>query len=114
MLKSYRHLRGLYVFCMEAGKRLTKNAPKGPLRRARARSGVPHFGWHALRHTFASHLVMRGVPLKAVQVLLGQATIEMTLRYSHLNPCVVRDAVLALDVVPGVNKAPQVPPRRPF
>ncbi len=31
--------------------------------------------------TFASHPVMRGVPLKAVQELLGHATIEMTMRY---------------------------------
>jgi site-specific recombinase XerD len=49
------------------------------------------------RHTFASHLVMRGVPLKAVQELLGHATIEMTMRYSHLSPEVTRDAVKVLD-----------------
>jgi site-specific recombinase XerD len=32
-----------------------------------------------LRHTFASNLVMRGVPLKAVQELMRHATIEMTM-----------------------------------
>ncbi len=37
--------------------------------------------------TFASHLVIRGVPPKAVQELMGHATIEMTMRYAHLSPC---------------------------
>ena len=57
-------------------------------------------GWHTLRHTFASHLVMRGVPMKAVQELLGHATIEMTMRYAHLSPDVKKDAVRALEQRP--------------
>ncbi|MBV1857824.1 MAG: tyrosine-type recombinase/integrase, partial [Nannocystaceae bacterium] len=97
-LKEHRHLRGPLVFCREDGTMLTYDEAKGPLRRARARSGVAHFGWHALRHTFASHLVMRGVSIKAVQDLLGHATLEVTLRYAHLSPDVTRNAVLALDV----------------
>jgi site-specific recombinase XerD len=40
---------------------------------------------------------MRGVPLKAVQELLGHATIEMTMRYAHLSPDVRRSAVQMLD-----------------
>ncbi len=36
---------------------------------------------------------MRGVPLKAVQELLGHSTIQMTMRYAHLAPEVTRDAV---------------------
>jgi site-specific recombinase XerD len=60
---------------------------------------------HGLRHTFASHLVMRGKSLKAVQELLGHESIEMTLRYSHLTPDVRREAVQALD------DAPPTPPK---
>ncbi|WNG16059.1 tyrosine-type recombinase/integrase [Cystobacter fuscus] len=35
------------------------------------RAGIRPIRWHTLRHTFASHLAMRGVPLKAIQELMG-------------------------------------------
>jgi integrase len=44
---------------------------------------------------------MRGVGLKAVQELLGHATIDMTMRYAHLSPDVQRDAVQLLDRLPS-------------
>jgi integrase len=97
-LKSHRHLRGELVFCDGAGEMFTKGLCKWPLRRACKRAGLRHVGWHVLRHTFASHLVMRNVPLKAVQELLGHATIEMTMRYTHLSPDARRDAVRVLDL----------------
>jgi site-specific recombinase XerD len=65
---------------------------------ARQRAGLRRIGWRVLRHTFASHLVMRGAPLKAVQELLGHATIEMTMRYAHLSSDTRRDAVALLDL----------------
>jgi integrase len=43
-------------------------------------------GWHALRHTFASQFIMAGGNLATLQKLLGHASIEMTLVYSHLAP----------------------------
>jgi integrase len=81
-----------------AQRHLRKNECKWPLWRACKRAGLRRIGWHVLRHTFASHLVMRGVPLKAVQELLGHTDIATTLRYAHLAPEVAREAVKLLDV----------------
>ena len=96
-LKGHRHLRGELVFCDESGAMLRPSECVWPLWRACKRAGIRGVRWHALRHTFASHLVMRGVPLKAVQELLGHATIDMTMRYAHLAPVVHREAVAHLD-----------------
>ncbi len=76
------------------------------MRRACKRAGLRLVQWHCMRHSFASHLVMRGVPLKAVQELHGHASMEMTMRYAHLSPDVRRDAVNTLvNVHPDGNMA---------
>ncbi|MEM7155507.1 MAG: site-specific integrase [Myxococcota bacterium] len=107
VLRRFKHLRGPLVFCTEDGRMLTKNEAKAPLRRAQRKAGIVAVGWHALRHTFASHLVMRGAQLKAVQEVLGHATIEMTMRYAHLSPLVTHSAVLLLDQpIPGDLRVP--------
>lgn len=54
------------------------------LRRANLRGAARPF--HALRHTFASHYVMAGGNLLALQKLLGHSRFEMTQIYSHLAP----------------------------
>lgn len=72
----------------------------GNFRRAEhavAAAKLEDFHFHDLRHTFASWLVMRGRPLRELQELLGHPTLAMTVRYSHLSPDRLRDAVAALD-----------------
>lgn len=96
---------GELVFPGKGGAHLTIGQCRKPLWRVCRRAGLRRVGWHVLRHTFASHLVMRGVPLKAVQELMGHATIEMTMRYAHLSPDVRRDAVALLDAPPARNSA---------
>lgn len=41
---------------------------------------------HILRHSFASHFVMNGGNIRALQQLLGHSSLQMTMRYSHLSP----------------------------
>jgi integrase len=97
-LKGHRHLRGSYVFCDETGGRLSHSMVKDVVPDTCRRAGLgKRITTHGLRHSFASHLVMQGEPLKAVQELLGHESIEMTLRYSHLTPDVKREAVCRLD-----------------
>ena len=100
VLKAHRHLRGELVFCNKDGSLFSKGETKWPLWRACVRAGLRKIGWHSLRHTFASHLVMRGAPMKAVQELLGHQSLEMTMRYAHLSPDVRKDAVQLLDAPP--------------
>jgi integrase len=87
-----------YVFVGPEGEPWgdVKKAFMGACRRA----GIEDFHFHDLRHTFASHLVMKGANLKAVQRLLGHSDSKMTDRYSHLSPDHLRESVNLLGDLP--------------
>ena len=53
-------------------------------RKVRREAGLDDVRLHDLRHTFASHAVMRGVPLPVLSHLLGHSRDRMTLRYAHV------------------------------
>ena len=59
-------------------------------------AGIIDFRWHDMHHHFASMLVMASVPLNTVRELLGHSDIKMTLRYAHLAPGHMREAVEAI------------------
>ncbi len=72
---------------------------------ALTRAGIENFTFRDLRHTFASHLIMRGASLKEVQELLGHKTVTMTLRYAHLAEENKRKAVGLLNGLTGYIKS---------
>jgi integrase len=65
------------------------------------RAGIKDFRWHDLRHTSASHLLMRGASLKTVQEHLGHTSIAMTQRYSHPSKEFVREDIQRLNGLCG-------------
>lgn len=60
-------------------------------------SGDSQFVPHALRHTCASRMVQAGVPLVTVKEFLGHKSIQVTLRYAHLLPQNLMDAVTKME-----------------
>lgn len=61
------------------------------------KAGLRNFGWHKLRHSFASHLAQKGVVVQAIKELLGHASITTTMRYAHLGPSTLRVAMNVLE-----------------
>lgn len=64
--------------------------------RALDKAGVTDYSWHCNRHTFASRLVMAGVPMAVVANYMGHSSVNMTMRYSHLIPKVHDEAIAKL------------------
>lgn len=59
---------------------------------------------HVLRHTFASHFMMRGGNILALQRALGHSSLTMTMRYAHLSPDHMEEVVRLNPLAPQIRQ----------
>lgn len=100
-LRKHRHLKSDRVLCQADGTPIVANTLSYWIERAARTAGLATTrkpkgaGPHVLRHTFCSHLAMRGASPKAIQELAGHRDLATTQRYMHLSPSAL-DAAIAL------------------
>lgn len=87
--------RDAFMFAKANGEPWRKDHQKIPMLGACKRAGInPPMGFHGLRHTWASHAVMNGVPLMVVARNLGHSDTRMVEKhYGHLAPSYIADAI---------------------
>jgi site-specific recombinase XerD len=81
---------------LEEERKMTRDRVIKAVRGAQRVAGIDQ-GVHILRHTFCSHLAMKGAPARAIQELAGHADLTTTQRYMHLSPTATEDAIRLLD-----------------
>jgi site-specific recombinase XerD len=86
------------VLCGNDGTPLTQRLVQGLVARAARRAGLTSVGVHVLRHTFCSHLAMKGAGARAIQELAGHRDLATTQRYMHISPAAIENAIRLLEV----------------
>src|SRR5688572_12007317 len=100
-LRGHRHIRSKRVLCQDDTQPLTRQMVQTRVKRAAGKAGLDLDGVHALRHSFCSHLAMKGAPGRAIQELAGHKDLSMTQRYMHLSPAALDSAIRLLDEPAG-------------
>ncbi len=106
--------RGALVFLRADGSPWGRSHQFRPLREACNHAKIaPEIGFHILRHTYASRLVMRGVPMGVVAQQIGDSEAITAKHYAHLAPSYVADMVRQALPPVGVVFETKVIPVRP-
>jgi integrase/recombinase XerD len=80
-----RHPGAPHLFLSRNGRRLTRDRLFSIVRGHALAAGLPPVSPHALRHSFATHMLENGADLRSVQELLGHADIATTEIYTHVD-----------------------------
>ncbi len=101
-----------YLFVSRSGRPLTRIVLWSLVKKYCKRAGLPiTVSPHTLRHSFATHMLAGGADLRAVQELLGHASIQTTQHYTHVD----RDRLKAIhrQFHPRGQKPQEPPPAEP-
>ncbi len=97
-LNAIRHLRGDRIFYTDDGEPIIAKIQQKWMVRVQRKAGLWDSGEiHILRHTFRSHLPMRGAPALAIQKLAGHKSLQTTMRYMHLSSGEAQRAIRLLE-----------------
>ncbi len=118
-VRKYREMANINgvmpLFISRLGKRLTGRSVQLMLEKYLRLSDIPfHISPHKLRHTFATHMLDAGADLRAVQELLGHASLSTTQIYTHVTKTRMKEVYTeahprARSTRPVQERQPEIP-----